>query len=131
MSEQYNGGISLSVIPEGGTAVQIPTVTSYQPAWETQSESFETWDYTTHTSYKGDRFSVSVTTGIMPQADMTALRAALLHHEFTLVCPEFPSGLPVRLTSLSQPLEVANFGRKFYRISFAVASVALLNGSGL
>lgn len=131
MSERYNGGITLSITPSGGTAVTIPTVTSYDPTWETESESFEAYDYSTHTSYKGDRFNLSVTTGVMTQTEMNTLRAALLTHEFTLICPEFTSGLAVRLMSLSQPLEVANYGRKYYRLSFAVASVALLNGSGL
>lgn len=134
MSTSYNGGITLAIqyTQSGETVtVSIPTVTSYQPQWETLSESFEQHDFSTYTIYNGDRFSVSVTTGIMTLSEMQDLRAALLRHEFTLICPEFPSGVAVRLTSLSQPLEVANYGRKYYRLNFAVAAVAVVNGSGL
>ena len=129
--ETYNGGIALEIKKDGSFDIPISTVTSYQPAWETVSESFEQNDYSTYTVYMGDRFSASISTGILRHEDMQALRNALLAHEFTLMCPEFPDGILVRLTSLSQPLEVANYGRRFYRLTFAVAAVALLNGGSL
>jgi hypothetical protein len=134
----YNGGITLAISRTNTTALTISTVTSYQPSWETVSESFEQNDPSlgTYTLYRGDRFTASVTTGILTLSEMETLRSALLQHEFTLYCPEFPAtqsggGIFVRLTSLSQPLEVANYGRKYYRMSFAVAAVALINGGSL
>ena len=134
MSTAYNGGITLAIqYSSGGETVtaNISTVTQYQPQWETLSETFEKYDHSTYTVYNGDRFSASVQTGALTLAEMQALRDVLLLHEFTLICPEFPNGVAVRLTSLSQPLEVANYGRKYYRLSFAVAAVAVVNGSGL
>lgn len=136
MLSQHNGGITLAVSRDNTTALTISTVTSYQPSWETVSESFEQSDCSTYTIYKGDRYTASVTTGIMTLLEMETLRSALLQHEFTFYCPEFPAaqnsgGIFVRLTSLSQPLEVANYGRKYYRLSFAVAAVAVINGGSL
>lgn len=134
MHAQYNGGISLAVgvtIRETETRTEIRAVTSYQPSYEPVSESFEEHDCRTYSIYKGSRFSAQITTGIMDAAEMAALKSALLYHEFKLYCPEYPSGIDVYLTSLSQPLEVANYGRKVYRISFAVAAVALVNGGSL
>ena len=140
LSSRYNGGISLAIAPLTGTwtygtdtvtSVDIPTVTSYEPSLETVSESFETADYTTYTTYVGDRFSANITTGVLTFDQMKYIRWALMHHEFKLGCPEYPTdqgGINVRLTSLSQPLEVANYGGKYYRLNFAVAAVALVNG---
>lgn len=147
LSSRYNGGITLTIgyttTVSGQTVlhtVDIPTVTSYEPSWEMLTETFEKHDYSTCVIPKGSRFSASITTGIMTLTAMEQLRSVLINNTtFTLYCPEFPmdstttpvsGGREVYVTSLSQPLEVANYGGKYYRLSFAVAAVALVNGGG-
>lgn len=138
MSENYNGGIALELV-KGTADVQIQTVQSYDVSYTTESESFQTWDHSTYTLYKGDRFTANITTGVMTLSDMSALRNFLLtKKEFTMYCPEYPKvegqtatgGISVRLVSISQPLEVANYGRTYYRLSFSVAAVGLINNGG-
>ncbi len=133
MSEKYNRGISVTIRYEDlGTSHDITIETlSYQPQFDVISESFEKYDMSTVSIYKGDRFSVNIETGLMNASDMQALRFALLHNEFTLICPEYPSGTTVSLKSISFPTACDNYGTKWYRINFAVVAVALWNGNGL
>lgn len=142
MSKTYNGGIKLKfskTVNNSTVTKTIDTVQNYGVSWETESESFEKYDFSICTIYKGDRFTASITTGATDETELSQLRYFLLHtagREFTMYCPEFPEtqnggGIDVRLTSLSQPLEAANYGRKFYRLSFSVAAVGLQNGGGL
>lgn len=131
---KYNRGIEITIrYEDSGTThdIEIETL-SYQPHFEPVSESFENYDYSTCTLYKGDRFSCSIETGLMNEADMQALRFALLHNEFVMICPEYPTtGAAVRLTSISFPTAADNYGTKWYRISFAVVAVAMWNGNSL
>lgn len=138
MSKTYNGGIKLELVST--TSATIDTIQNYDVSYQTESESFQQYDYSTYTIYKGDRYTANITTGVMSLSDMTALRNFLLtKKEFTMYCPEYPKiingqtvtgGISVRLTSLSQPLEVANYGRIYYRLSFSVAAVGLINNGG-
>lgn len=147
LSSRYNGGISLAIgytttVSGQSTYVvkEIPSVTSYEPSWDMLTETFEKHDYSTCVIPKGSRFTANITTGIMTLTAMEELRTVLINNTtFTLYCPEFPmsgtapavtGGREVYVTSLSQPLEVANYGGKYYRLSFAVAAVALVNGGG-
>lgn len=135
----YNGGIKLE-LAESTNTVTIDTIQRYDVSYTTESESFEMYDYSTHTSYKGDRFRADITTGVMSLNDMKTLRNFLLRKkEFTMYCPEYPKivdgqtvtgGISVRLTSLSQPLELANYGRVYYRLTFSVEAIELDNNTG-
>ena len=133
-STQYNRGIEITIrYEDGGTSHDIALETTrYEPHFEPVSESFENYDYSTCTLYKGDRFSCNIETGLLTEAQMQALRFALLHNEFVMICPEYPTtGADVRLTSISFPIAADNYGTKWYRINFAVVAVAMWNGNSL
>lgn len=135
----YNGGIKLELANSTDT-VTIDTIQTYDVSFTTECESFQMYDYSTHTSYKGDRFRANVTTGVMTLDDMKTLRDFLLRKkEFTMYCPEYPKvvdgqtvtgGKSVRITSVSQPLEVANYSRRYYRLTFSVEAIELDNNTG-
>lgn len=130
MSKRHNGGITLT-IGSGTSAVTIDVISSYDVQWVSEDETFEQWDYSTNTIHKGDRFTATIGTGYMTASDMATLRSALLAHTFLFTCPEYPSGVQVNLTSLSQPLQSANFYGTYYSMQFSVAAVGLVNGSSL
>ena len=133
---KYNRGIVVTVEVESGTDIVLETI-SYQPSWETVTESFEKQDFSTYSIYKGARFSATVTTGLLNKTDADILRAALLKHQFEFACPEFPSGTDVILTSLSYPtaadLEPSSIyaGQEWYQITFSVQAVSLMYGDGV
>lgn len=130
---KYNRGIKVYVgyVSSGTTSyIEIETL-SYQPQWEQVVESFEKYDYSTVSIMKGNKFSATVTTGLMTKANMTTLRNALLANTFSFKCPEFPSGTTVRVSSISFPTAADNYGTEYYQVSFSVAAVALTNSGGL
>lgn len=121
---KYNRGIQVSV----GT---IDLVTErYEPQWQTVTESFEKYDYSTVSIFKGNKFSANVTTGLLTKAQMVALRDALLVNSFTFKCPEFTSGITVQTNSISYPTAADNYGTEWYQMSFNVAAVSLTGNSG-
>lgn len=130
---KYNRGITVSVgYIQSGTQRYIDIVTeSYQPHWQTVTESFEKYDYSTVSIFKGNKFSASVTTGLLTKSEMVALRNALLVNNFTFKCPEFTSGVSVQTSSISFPTAADNYGTEYYQMSFDVAAVALTNSGGL
>ena len=131
MSKRYNGGISLT-IGSGTTALSIDTISAYNVDWQRETETVQKYDYSTYTVVKGDRFTARVETGYMSDTDMATLRNKLLGSStFLFTCPEYPSGVDVTLTSLSQPLQSANIYGKYYRVAFSVAAVGLVNGGSL
>ncbi|MBQ5316991.1 MAG: hypothetical protein J6I96_05500, partial [Oscillospiraceae bacterium] len=64
MSKTYNGGITLK-LEKGMADITIDTVQNYSVDWQTEKESFERYDFSTCTVYKGDRFTASITTGLL------------------------------------------------------------------
>lgn len=122
---KYNRGITVTV----GT---IPVDTErYEPHWQTVTETFEKYDYSMVSIFKGNQFSANITTGLLTKAQMIALRDALLVNSFTFKCPEFTDGITVQTSSISFPTAADNYGTEYYQMSFSLAAVALTNSGGL
>lgn len=123
---KYNRGITVTV----GT-ISIVTE-SYQPQWQTVTESFEKYDYSTVSIFKGNKYTASVTTGLLTHSEMIALRNALLVNSFTFKAPDLPTaGLTVQTTNISNPTAADLYGTEYYQMSFSIAAVALTNSGGL
>lgn len=123
---KYNRGTTVTV----GT---IPIVTErYEPSWQTVTETFEKYDYSTVSVFKGNKFSASITTGLMTKSEMQTLRDALLVNSFTFKAPDLPSdGIAVQTSSISYPTAADLYGTQYYQMSFSIAAIALTNSGGL
>ena len=123
---KYNRGMSVTV-------GSIPIVTErYEPQWQPVTETFEKYDYSTVSIFKGNKYTASVTTGLLTQSEMIALRNALLVNSFTFKAPDLPTeGIAAQTTSISNPTAADLYGAKYYQMSFSIAAVALTNSGGL
>lgn len=124
MAEIYNGGISLGI---GDYTLKV--ISSYEPKWvfETEGE-FENWDFSTVEIVKGKRFSASVSTGVLPEAEANKLLTVLKKRTFTFKSPEFEG--TVRVSDIPKKYNSANVYGVFCSVSFTVAAVSLEGTSG-
>lgn len=119
----------MSKIPNGGVPVaiggfDIPQINAYSTAWtKEEAASFENWDFSDVTLYKGQRFSVSVTANNLTPEEKDGLISALSSRTVSLVCPDY-SGT-VKITGLNTKLSHANFYGKWYDVSFTAAAIEL------
>lgn len=123
MRETFNGGITLTLGDH-----TLKRITEYSPSYDYEKETFQMYDGSICEKLKGIRYRANITTGIMDAEEINTLRAVISGHRINLTAPDFSGAVFVQ--SASKPLEVANDGRKYYRMSFAVAAVELTGGSG-
>ena len=131
--KHYNGGSIFTLIyqPTIGEPVTftMDTVSSYDPEWQWEDETFENYDYSTVTLSKGRRFSCTLTTGLLDSTDLAGLRAVLIHRKLTFICPDYPSGITVYVQSVSQPMAASNIYGTYSRITMTLAAVSVDGGS--
>lgn len=123
MNEKFNGGITLKI-----GEYTLKRLSQYKPSYDYEKDSFPMYNGTVCEKLKGIRYRASVTTGIMDDKEINELKTALSGHKVHFTAPDFDGD--VYIQSVGKPLEVANDGRKYYRMTFAVSAVALTGGSG-
>ncbi len=126
MHKSYNGGVALGI---GDYTLQY--VGAYEPKWTHEYDSnasFENYNYEKISCYKGRRFSASITTSPIPNEEADKLMQALYAHRFEFTSPEF-TGM-VEISAAGKPYKKSNRYGTFCTVSFSVAAVSLLGGSG-
>lgn len=126
MSEGYNGGITLDI-----GNYKLKYISSYEPKWTHEYDSgasFESYKFEKISAYKGRRFSANITTSPIPNEEAEKLMNELYAHRFEFKSPEF-TGL-VEITSAGKPYKKSNRYGTYCTVSFSVAAVGLLGGSG-
>lgn len=105
----HNGGITLT-LTAGSTSVTLRTVTSYSVS--------------THMNEKTDSpvswYDISITSGVMSQADAQSMLAMAANASVTLTSPDYTG--TVYITSISQELVSANFAGKYCRVSLSLTN---------
>lgn len=105
----HNGGITLT-LTAGSTSVTLRTVTSYSVS--------------THMNEKTDSpvswYDISITSGVMSQADAQSVLAMAANASVTLTSPDYTG--TVYITSISQELVSANFAGKYCRVSLSLTN---------
>ena len=105
----HNGGITLT-LTAGSTSVTLRTVTSYSVS--------------THMNEKTDSpvswYDISITSGVMSQADAQSVLAMAANDSVTLTSPDYTG--TVYITSISQELVSANFAGKYCRVSLSLTN---------
>ena len=133
MGKYYNGGISVSLSTTNASqetvTVDLDTITEYSPSWEYEVESFEAWDFSTVEIPKGRRFSLSITTGALDLTDLNTVKSALINRTVTVTCPEYPLGILMAVSNVSQPLRSSNFFGDYYSISFSLTALSMEHGA--
>lgn len=105
----HNGGITLT-LTAGSASVTLRTVTSYSVS--------------THMNEKTDSpvswYDISITSGVMSQADAQSVLAMAANASVTLTSPDYTG--TVYITSISQELVSANFAGKYCRVSLSLTN---------
>lgn len=120
----------------GGINIVLGTYTltlikSYAPKWThifDESNSFQNWDFSESKTYKGKRFSATVQTAAMPEAEYKKLLSVLQSRIFNFKSEDYEG--TVEIVEVPATLESANGQGNFYSVNFSVTATTIDSSSG-